>query len=133
MAVAPDFVTVVFDASTVLAILKNETGADLAIEHARGAMLSSVNLIEVRSKLFEIVSDVEAVIANLERLEIVIMPFTATQAKIAADLWPVVKGNDVSIADRVCLALAIDQAATLWTADKDWVTLGLALDIRLVR
>ncbi len=133
MAVAPDFVTVVFDASTVLAILKNETGADSAIEHARGAMLSSVNLIEVRSKLFEIVSDVDAVIANLDRLEIVIMPFTATQAKIAADLWPVVKGKDVSIADRVCLALAIDQAATLWTADKDWVTLGLDLDIRLIR
>ena len=133
MAVAPDFVTVVFDASTVLAILKNETGADSAIEHARGAMLSSVNLFEVRSKLFEIVSDVDAVIANLDRLEIVIMPFTATQAKIAADLWPVVKGKDVSIADRVCLALAIDQAATLWTADKDWVTLGLDLDIRLIR
>ena len=109
--------TVVFDASTILAILKNETGADVVIEHARGAMLSSVNLVEVRSKLFEIV----------------IMPFTTTQAKIAADLWPVVKGKNVSIADRVCLALAIDQTATLWTADKDWVTLGLDLDIRLFR
>ena len=125
--------TVVFDASTVLAILKNETGADVVIEHARGAMLSSVNLVEVRSKLFEIVSDVDAVIANLDRLAIVIMPFTATQAKIAADLWPVVKGKNVSIADRVCLALAIDQAATLWTGDTDWVTLGLDLDIRLFR
>lgn len=125
--------TVVFDASTVLAIFKGETGADRVIGHAHGALLSAVNLVEVRSKLFDIVSDVDGAIASLTRLEIDIVPFTESQARIAADLWPIVRGKDISIADRICLALAIDRQATLWTADRDWVELGLDLDIRLFR
>lgn len=125
--------TVVIDTSAVLAILKNEPGADLAIAWSRGALLSSVNLIEVRSKLMDIVDDVEAATKALDRLEIRTAPFTAAQARIAANLWPVVKGKDVSLADRACLALAIDQAAELVTADRDWGILGLSITLRLIR
>lgn len=125
--------TVVFDASTVLAILKDERGADLAIGHARGALLSTVNLVEVRSKLIDAVTDVDAAMVMIDQLEIVVVPFSPTQANIAADLWPQVKGRDVSLADRACLALGIDRRATVFTADSLWVDLGLDLTITLIR
>lgn len=125
--------TVVIATSAVLAILKNETGADVAVQLSRGALLSAVNLIEVRSKLMDIVDDVDAAFATLVRLEINTVPFTAEQARIAADLWPAVKGKDVSLADRSCLALAIDRQAKLVTADHDWRDLGLDVDYLFIR
>ncbi|KQM68032.1 hypothetical protein ASE75_04035 [Sphingomonas sp. Leaf17] len=125
--------TVVFDASTVLAILKDEPGADLAIGHARGALLSAVNLVEVRSKLFDAVTDVDAAMAMLDQLEIVVVPFSDAQAVIAADLWPRVKGRNVSLADRACLALGVDRKGTVFTADSLWAELGLDLTITLIR
>ena len=42
--------TVVIDASAVLAILKDEPGAEVAITYVRGALLSAVNLSEVLAK-----------------------------------------------------------------------------------
>lgn len=125
--------TVVIDTSAVLAILKNEPGGDVAVESSRGALLSAVNLIEVRSKLMDLVSDVEAALATLTRLEIKTASFTAAQGRIAADLWPAVKRKDVSLADRACLALAIDQRAKLVTADRDWSKLGLDIEYLFIR
>ncbi len=125
--------TIVFDASTVLAILKDERGADLAIGHARGALLSAVNLVEVRSKLIDAVTDVDAAMGMLDQLEIVVVPFTDAQAIIAADLWPRVRGRNVSLADRACLALGIDRKAVVLTADSLWADLGLDLTITLIR
>ncbi len=125
--------TIVFDASTVLAILQGEAGSETAIAKARGALLSAVNLIEVRSKIIEATIDPAAAIAIIDRLEIVVVPFTADQATIAADLWPVVKGKRVSLADRACLALAIDRGLPVLTGDRKWLELDLAVDVRLFR
>jgi ribonuclease VapC len=126
-------VTVVFDASTVLAILQAETGSDTAIAEARGALLSAVNLIEVRSKIIDATIDPDAAIAIIDRLELVVVPFTAGQATIAADLWPAVKGKRVSLADRACLALAIDRGLPVVTGDRKWLELDFAVDVRLFR
>lgn len=125
--------TVVVDASAVLALLKNETGADVVAPVARAALLSAVNLIEVRSKLIDAVSDIDAAMGLLSRFEISTVPLTSAQATIAADLWPVVKGRNVSLADRACLALGIERRATVLTGDRRWIELGLSLDIRLIR
>jgi PIN domain nuclease of toxin-antitoxin system len=125
--------TVVIDSSAVLAILKNERGGDQAVSLSRGALLSAVNLIEVRSKMMEAVSDVDRALSTLDRLEINVVPFTPHQGKMAADLWPIVKGKSVSLADRACIALAIDKNATLVTADRGWAKLGLSLDLSFIR
>ncbi len=125
--------TIVFDTSAVIALLKQEPGADVAARLARGALLSAVNLIEVRSKLIDAVTDLEAAMRVFDRYEIVVAPFTPAQAMIAADLWPRVRGRDIALAYRACLALAIDRQATVVTGDRQWVTLDLALDIRLIR
>lgn len=123
----------VFDASTVLALLKGEAGGVAAVEHARGAILSAVNFTEVLSKLGTAIGGTDVAAALFERLEIEVVPFDAGHAKIAAELWPKVQGRNVSIADRACLALAIDREAPILTGDRKWLELGLPIDIRLFR
>ena len=123
----------VIDTSAVLAILQGERGADVAARHARGALLSAVNLIEVRSKVFDAGADVDAAARMLERLEIVTVPFTPDEAHIAADLWPLTKGKNISLADRACLATAIARGGTLVTADGDWAALDIDIDYLFIR
>lgn len=125
--------TTVVDTSAVLAILRAEPGADVAAASSRGAMLSAVNLVEFRSKAIELGADLDAAVALLARLEISIVPFTAAQAKVAADLWPMVRRKGVSLADRACLALAMERGATLVTADRAWATLDLDIDYVFIR
>lgn len=38
-----------------------------------------------------------------------------------------------ALADRACLALALDRDLPVLTADRVWTQLGLPLDIRLIR
>lgn len=123
----------VVDTSAVIAILRAEAGADVAAASSRGAMLSAVNLVEFRSKAMELGADLDPAVALLSRLEIGIAPFTAAQAKVAADLWPMVRRKGVSLADRACLALAIERGAVLVTADRAWAALGLDIDFVFIR
>lgn len=72
-------------------------------------------------------------LSTLDRLEIKVVPFTPDQGRVAADLWPIAKGKSVSLADRACIALAIDKEATLVTADRGWAELGLSIDLAFIR
>ena len=123
----------VLDASAVLALLQGERGADLVAAHARGGLISAVNLIEVRSKLIDAVNDVEAAMRLVSRVRMVVVPFDAEQARIAGDLWPRVRKRDVSLADRACLALAIQRGAAVLTGDRKWTELDIGVDVRLIR
>lgn len=98
--------SVVVDASAILAILFEERGEDVATEAARGSMLSAVNLIEVREKFARRTGSAEAVAELLEALQVTIVSFDEDQARIAAELKGMVGKKD-SLADRACLALAL--------------------------
>lgn len=123
----------VLDASAVLAILLDERGADAAIGFARGALISAVNMTEVLEKFSAKPDDSEAASAAVRRLEITVEPFDSRQARIAAELKPGFVGKDISLADRACMALALDRKAAVVTADRAWVDLDVDLDIRLIR
>lgn len=124
--------SVVIDASAVLAILFDEPGAEAAFSASRGAFLTTVNLAEVREKFARKTGSAQPVSSLLSALEIVIVPFLEQHAIIAADLKGRVGKND-SLADRVCLALAIDMGLSVVTGDRKWAELDLGLDIRLIR
>ena len=97
--------SVVMDASAVLAILFGERGADVAAASARGARLSTVNLTEILEKIARRTGTCDAVLPTLAELKIDIVPFDQHQARLAADLKPRVGKND-SFADRACLSLS---------------------------
>jgi len=69
----------------------------------------------------------------LEELGLVIVPFSLEQAGLAADLWEQGRKFGLSLADRACLALAMEQNQAILTADKVWIKLGLNIEIDLIR
>ena len=125
--------TAVLDASSILAVIFEEPGADIVIAHSDGALLSAVNFDEVLHKSARrgiAGSDVER---QLAKLGIAIAPFGVADARIAADLYKRVDRTGTSFADRACLALGIATGGPIYTCDGKWRNLGLGLDIRLIR
>jgi PIN domain nuclease of toxin-antitoxin system len=123
----------VLDASALLAYLHREPGA----EHVEGRIaefcISSVNWSEVVQKSLAKGVDVSQMIKFLRELELTIEPFTAKQAETSAQLWPMTQELGLSLADRACLALALDKSLPVLTADRIWKQLKLDLDIQVVR
>lgn len=125
--------SVVLDASAILALIFEERGADVALSAARGSFLSAVNLDEVLHKTTRRAIAAVEVETELNRLEIEVRPFDAAQARRAAILHPAAHRLNISFADRACLALAMESNRAVVTAEGKWLELRLPLDIRLIR
>jgi len=126
-------VTVVLDASAVLALLYREPGHEQVATCLDGAVISAVNWSEVRQKLAQ--HGAKPALADiLIALGADVLPFTADAAVVAAGFWPVTRSRGLSLADRACLAVArgaVDGVAV--TADAAWVGLDLGVPVRLIR
>lgn len=109
----------VFDASALLAYLKGEPGADLVRDRLmEGGACGAANWAEVAQKTRAAGGDWGLVRGLLQSYELVVEPVTATDAELAARLWR--SGEGLSLADRLCLALADRLSATALTADAQW-------------
>lgn len=125
--------TVVIDASALLAILFDEPGADLAIEHSRNGMMSAVNLCEAIERVIRVGGSADLVTDATSRFEIDILTFDAPEAVIAANLRGQTGFAGISLADRACLATALVRRLPVLTADRAWSALGLDLEIVQIR
>lgn len=125
--------TIVLDASAVLALLYDEPGKDLVIAHAQGALLLSVNLSEVLTRVIDKGGDAERIQKLLQRLELTIVPFDEELAALAAKLRRATKPVGASLGGRACLALAAARQLQVLTADQRWAELDLGIDIRMIR
>ena len=125
---------IVLDASAVLALLNNESGADkLTPELLGNATSSTVNLAEVQTKLVsEGGRPDEAWQDTLSPIREA-MPFTAEQARVAGSLVAQTRRLGLSLGDRACLALGITLKAPIYTADKSWKNLKLGIRIHVIR
>jgi ribonuclease VapC len=124
---------VVLDASAVLALIQNEPGS-VKLRGAMGAaLLSSVNLCEIHSKL--ILKGLAATESwnRIEALQCDVRAFTADQGKLAAELIPATRPFGLSLGDRACLALAMERKAKVYTADRNWKNLSLGIEIEVIR
>lgn len=124
----------VLDASAVLAILNSEPGAEkLPLQSLGDAVVSTVNLAEVQSKLVSTgIAPEDAWQAATSPVQ-EIAEFTAEHAKIAGSLTALTRALGLSLGDRACLALAIAMKAPVYTADRTWKTLRLGIAIHLIR
>ncbi len=117
----------VFDASAILALYYNESGKKqvrLLLDKSE-SLISAVNLCEVFSKLLEDGLDSEQIWESFFALEIQVVDFHADVALAAAHLRPATRRLGLSLGDRACLALAIQQEAVAVTADKSWAKLNI--------
>jgi PIN domain nuclease of toxin-antitoxin system len=122
--------SVVLDASAVIAIMHGEKGHEIARRYLVGAMISAINYSEVLKKAVERGSSLNAAQYHLENFSLTVVPFDEHLAVRTAELWPAGRKVGLSLADRACLALAIDRKAKVVTADKDWKKTGI--DVAMV-
>jgi ribonuclease VapC len=120
----------VLDASALLAFLRGEDGAS-AVETALesgGASCGAANWSEIAQKIRTHGRnwDLSRSLMTVYGLEI--EPVTAEDAEWAARRW--IRDEGLSLADRLCLALADRLDADVLTADRTWGTSGRIRQIR---
>jgi ribonuclease VapC len=129
----------VLDASALLAHLQDEPGADVVGDAiAGGAVISTVNLAEIFSRLADRGGDPAKLAADLTQSglldgAITVEPFTAADAIDAGRLRPLTRGAGLSLGDRACLALARRLDAPALTADTDWQRIAHGVELRTIR
>jgi ribonuclease VapC len=123
----------VLGASALLALLQQEPGAEVVAAVLQDASISTVNWSEVLQKSISKAIDTADMQTEFEALGVNFIPFSAPQAHLAAQLWQETKSLGLSLGDRACLALAIDQDAIALTADKAWAKLQTSISIQLIR
>ena len=125
---------VVLDASAILAYIQEERGAEnLTKEILDRAVVSTVNLAEVQSKLVKKGHDPEDAWEEILSLVNAEEPFTSDHAKIAGDLIAKTEKYGLSLGDRSCLALAIALKAPVYTTEQIWKNLKLGVPIHVIR
>jgi ribonuclease VapC len=128
------------DASALLAYLHDEDGAsEVADAVAQSAVISAANWAETLSKLAEIGRVPHEVAAELEKQGLLpglveVVPLTAEDAPVIAELRPRTRHRGLSLGDRACLALALRMGLPVLTADQTWVELErVDADVRPIR
>lgn len=122
--------SVVLDASALLAFLQDETGGgevEDALE-AEEAICGAANWSEIAQTIVAAGRDWDLVRALLLSYDLVVEPVTATDAEVAARMWR--RGSGLSMADRLCLALAERLDLAVLTTDRDWGAGGRIRQIR---
>ena len=123
----------VLDASALLTLLNTEKGADLVQELLPRAVISSVNLAEVVTRLSLLKIPEIEIHEILDPLGLEIIPFDENQAFQAGVLSKITQSLGLSLGDRACLALAVTTHKNVVTADRIWKELKLGIEIQLVR
>jgi len=126
---------VVLDASALLASAFGEPGADQVRAEISGALISTANWSEFVQKVLQNGINTQGMRAELEGAGLRIVPVTVQQAETAAGLWPTTRPLGLSLADRLCLALALVQPSRVFTTDRVWTQLPAlpALEVVCIR
>ncbi|WP_374627124.1 type II toxin-antitoxin system VapC family toxin [Devosia sp.] len=125
--------TVVLDASALLAVMNSEPGQAIVRPRLEGALISSVNLAEVGTRLCDGGDDTAQTLREIAHYGIEVVPFDARLAAEVILLRPLTRHAGLSLGDRACLALAIREKATALTADRAWAELDVGCPIELIR
>ncbi len=110
--------SVVFDASAILALLRDEPGGDIVAQYIGDGLISAVNLQEVIKGLLRRGVPIDAALAMLDALHLEVRPHGRDDAIAAAKLYPVTKEFGSGLGDRTCMALAIAEGLPVVTADQ---------------
>ena len=119
----------VVDTSAVVAYLHNEPGGDAVAPFLASALLNSVNLTEVVTRLVRGGYDP----MRAYYLGCKVIDHDTDLADRAGRLWTGTARLGLSLGDRACLALALREGLPILTGDRPWARLDIGVDVRLIR
>jgi ribonuclease VapC len=125
--------TYVLDASAVICILGNESGASEIENLKSAAVISSVNYAEVVSKLKERGGSDHTIDEAMASMTLTVIDFNLVQAVRCGRFRAATKVAGLSLGDRACLALAAERKAVAVTTDKTWLTVDVGVEVKVVR
>jgi ribonuclease VapC len=125
--------SVVLDSSALLAFIQAEPGGEAVAGVVGEALMSSVNLAEVVTKLVERTGSLEIARTALGMATVDVVDFDRPQAEQAGLLVKNTRSYGLSLGDRACLALAMRESVPVLTADRIWAKLQLNVEVRLIR
>lgn len=123
---------IVLDASALLALINREPGWEVVATAAAAedATISSINYTEVLQKAARRGVNVEVVDSALDALGVTVTPFSRLDARLTASFYR--HGSGLSLADRVCLALARSLSSPAYTADRAWLAWTESFGVRVI-
>jgi len=125
----------VVDASALLALLLREPGWERCRRAlGRTPVISAVNWSEVSQKVEARGVDSGIVLTAVSGAGLEVVPLTQDRAEDTANLHGATQDHGLSLADRACLALALELSCPALTADRAWTALRIdGLEVQCIR
>lgn len=116
---------VVLDSSALIALIKNEKGAEVVEPLLGNIVMSAINVSETAGILIDLGMSYEECKNSIEPFVDMIVPLDIHQSFEIAFLKKFTKDKGLSIGDRACITLGMQMHLPIYTADKIWETLDL--------
>lgn len=125
----------VLDASAVVALLRDEPGAEVVRGALKQAHVGVINLGEVAQCLFRDGWSRAEIEETIDALHIRVRAVRVDLVMTAAEIREIGRKRGLSQADCLCLALAKREEAIVLTGDRVWLEVAEALgvEVRLIR
>lgn len=125
--------TVVLDASALLAYLKDEPGSVAVDGLLPESALSSVNWAEVVQKSIAAGVEVDGMLDDLQALGLRVEPFMPEDGEMTGKLWEQTRPSGLSLGGRACLSLGLRLGVPVLTCDRTWASLNLSIAVQVIR
>lgn len=122
----------VADSSVLIAVAKAEPGWRAAKDALIGSLVSAVIMAETLSKLASQGFEIDVTERLFKEAGVEVAPVREADVRVVASLHGLAKQN-LSLADRFCIALGITSGLPIVTSDRAWAALGLPVEVRLFR
>ena len=126
---------IVFDSSAILAVLRNEPGADVVIGYLDQAMISAVNLGEIAQVQIRGGHSRDEAADAFYQLGVPVIDVDANLALLASEMRATALAKGMSQADCICLALAKREGVPALTGDRKWLDIAdvIGVEVQLIR
>lgn len=124
---------IVLDSSAVLAVALKEAGTARVLAALPQALMSAANLAEMLTVAERKGADGEGTFADVTALGLQIVAVETRHARIAAQIWRAHSSLNLSLGDRLCIALALDIGADILTSDREMTKVGMGTNVELFR
>ncbi len=126
--------TVVLDASAMLALQLDEPGSDVVAGALPAAVICAVNVAEVAERLCRDFK--QSAVSEALKLSLpTVIAVDTDLAIVAGFLQQITRSAGLSLGDRFCLALGRKLALPVLTADRAWANIAgaVGVEVRLIR